>query len=106
MEALPSVESRIVAGLLVYALIMKWDDGIISVTFGGVALLGLGTVLGKVVGKTLSSIVMWRKTANEIALGLVMSVAGFLVARIHLLIFDKIYLKWGSVKNTVNSATD
>ena len=93
------------AALLVYALIMKWDDAIISVTFGGVALLGLGTVLGKVVGKTLSRIVMWRKTANEIALGLVMSVAGFLVARIHLLIFDKIYLKWGSVKNTINTAS-
>ncbi|MBI5472042.1 MAG: hypothetical protein HY961_06820, partial [Ignavibacteriae bacterium] len=42
-----------------------------------------------------------RKTATEIALGLVMSVAGFLVARIHLLIFDRMYLKWGSVKNTV-----
>jgi hypothetical protein len=43
-------------------------------------------------------LVDYQKTAYEIIVGAVMSVIGWLAAQLHLLVFDKWYLWWGSQK--------
>jgi len=48
------------------------------------------------VGKKVFKVVRWRDTLTRIAIGLFMSIFGFIAAGIHLLLFDKLYLKWGS----------
>ena len=41
-------------------------------------------------------IINYRKTLEEFAVGLGMSV-GFLIARIHVHVFDRLYLRWGKL---------
>jgi predicted acylesterase/phospholipase RssA len=45
----------------------------------------------------------YRKTAYEITVGAAMSVLGWLAAQLHLLVFDKLYLRWGSQKQLLGS---
>ena len=40
-------------------------------------------------------VIRWRDTLTYIAIGIGMSLAGFAVARLHLHVFDKIYLWYG-----------
>jgi predicted acylesterase/phospholipase RssA len=48
----------------------------------------------------------YRKTAYDIAVGTGMSVIGWLAAGLHLLLFDKLYLWWGSQKRILGSQDD
>jgi predicted acylesterase/phospholipase RssA len=48
------------------------------------------------IGRKVFKVVRWRDTLNRIAIGLLMSVFGFIAAGIHLLFFDWLYLYWGS----------
>jgi predicted acylesterase/phospholipase RssA len=52
----------------------------------------------KYLGKRVFKVVRWPDTLNRIAIGLLMSVFGFIAAGIHLLFFDWLYLHWGSRK--------
>jgi hypothetical protein len=52
------------------------------------SLLGLGFV---------AKLVNYRKTATEILIGIGMATVGFLVARLHLHVFDKLFLWQGSL---------
>jgi len=84
--------------LLVYTAYVSWDRSILTLTVKGVtgaaffaalSLLGLGLV-----GKLLN----YRKTATEILIGIGMATFGFALARVHLHLFDKLFLWQGSVK--------
>jgi predicted acylesterase/phospholipase RssA len=70
-------------------------DVVIFAGFAALGLLGLG-VVGKLVN--------YRKTATEILIGLGMASFGFIVARAHLHIFDKIFLWYGSMRRLAASA--
>jgi predicted acylesterase/phospholipase RssA len=87
-----------------YAAYRWWQNELFTLTvkdvviFVGLALLGfLG--LG-FVGKVLN----YRKTATEILIGIGMATFGFIVARAHLHIFDKIFLWHGSMRRFATSA--
>jgi predicted acylesterase/phospholipase RssA len=54
-------------------------------------------LLGRRRGKRLLSAIRWRDTARDIAYGVVMSLAGWVVARLHLHIFDPLYLRAGKI---------
>ena len=61
---------------------------------GGTAVVALATAL---VGKNVVRIVRFQETLKQIAIGVVMATVGWLVALIHLHIFDKIFLQVGKI---------
>ncbi|MDQ5835965.1 MAG: patatin-like phospholipase family protein [Acidobacteriota bacterium] len=68
-------------------------------TFAAFALLAafINFLIGKARGKYIMRVVKWRDTVNYIAIGILMSVAGWLVARLHLHAFDPLYLRYGRI---------
>lgn len=90
----------------------KWNENILpekltSLTFESIALIVLTTLgvavlaaavnalVGKKHGKNVMRVIQWRDTLKSIATGVGMSLAGFLAARLHLHVFDPLYLWYG-----------
>ena len=71
-----------------YSLLTVADIGLMVVMF----------VATLVVGKLVMKIVRFRETASKVLTGIAMSVGGFLLAGIHLVFFDPIFLWLGSAK--------
>lgn len=87
----------VIGAALLYALI-NWHDEPLSSPAGftaALALLGLSVLLGKFGLGWILKIVNFRKTAHQILVGIVLSLAGWVGTRIHLQIFDRLYLKKG-----------
>jgi hypothetical protein len=77
-----------------------------QVTWGGAAMAvaAMAAVsLAPAFVRNILRIVDYRKTAYEIAVGVAMSVFGWLAAQLHLLVFDKLYLRWGSQERLLGS---
>lgn len=68
-----------------------WRVGIV------IALTIAGFIGTYVLGKTLMRVVKWRDTLTLVAIGLLTSVLGWLAANLHLIIFDRLFLRQGSV---------
>jgi hypothetical protein len=62
---------------------------LLSFAFTGLALCGLGLV---------SKLINYRKTVQELLIGVGMAIAGFLLARLHLHVFDRVFLWQGRLK--------
>ena len=75
----------------------KWDS-VALITLGTIGTAAAVLIAGAVVGKTVMRVVRYRDTLMEIAFGIAMSLLGWLLARIHLHIFDKWYLRAGRVR--------
>jgi predicted acylesterase/phospholipase RssA len=97
---------QILAGLLALALLFLlgyagyrwWSGKIVELTVGG-AIVGLLTIALSLAGLGfLSKLINYKKTATEILIGIGMATFGFLVARLHLHVFDKLFLRQGSLK--------
>ncbi|HEV7681691.1 MAG TPA: tetratricopeptide repeat-containing protein [Pyrinomonadaceae bacterium] len=69
-----------------------WDIAVYVVTF---LLLTLVTL---VVGKWVKRALRWRDTVRIILLGIVMAVLGWIFARLHLHVFDPMFLRGGSLE--------
>jgi hypothetical protein len=65
----------------------------------GVFIAGIAAVaiLTYVIGKTLMRVVRLRETLALITLGVVMAILGWLLARLHLHVFDPMFLRQGSI---------
>ena len=74
-----------------------WGVQLVKLTLGGLAIMGGMFLLGKILGSTVMRIINYRKTLEEFAVGLGMSVLGFAIARIHVHVFDRLYLRWGKL---------
>ena len=74
-----------------------WGIQLVRLTLGGLAIMGGMFLAGKILGSTVMRIINYRKTLEEFAVGLGMSVVGFLIARIHVHVFDRLYLRWGKL---------
>jgi predicted acylesterase/phospholipase RssA len=72
-----------------------------AMTVAAIALLSLAPAFAR----NILRLVDYRKTAYEIIMGAVMSVIGWLAAQLHLLVFDKWYLWWGSQKRLLGIGT-
>jgi predicted acylesterase/phospholipase RssA len=89
--------------LIILALIMlllacwKWSS-VALITLGTIGTTVAVLIAGAIFGKTVMRVVRYRDTLTDIAIGVGMSLVGWLVARIHLHIFDKWYLRAGRVK--------
>ena len=66
-----------------------------TITVNQIAVGVTGLVLTAVLGKWVMRIVRFRETLSKILIGIGMSSLGFLLARLHLHVFDKIYLWFG-----------
>lgn len=89
--------------LLVWAC-LRWANQRIfpTITIGRAGILALTIIaialLTFIFGKWFMRITRLRNTLTRIGIGIVMSLLGFLVARVHLHIFDKIFLRYGSLE--------
>lgn len=72
---------------------------LLFVTLVGVILLGI-------IGPPVQRIVRWRKTPSEFGIGLAMATLGFVAARIHLLTFDRLFLKYGRAERVINCSNE
>jgi hypothetical protein len=74
-------------------------------SFAGLTVVGfvLAKVLGATGAKSLMSTVQYRETFSQVVKGAAMALAGFLVARLHLHVFDRWFLKWGRMDKFVDS---
>jgi hypothetical protein len=68
------------------------------VTLGMIGTSVLFLIIGLFVGKTILRIVNFRETLTQIAIGIGMSILGWAVARLHLHVFDRWFLNYGSMK--------
>jgi hypothetical protein len=66
-------------------------------TVRSVGVIVLTMVVAAVFGKLVMQIVWFRQTLTKIAFGIGMSIFGFLVARLHLHVFNPLYLRLGSI---------
>jgi NADH:ubiquinone oxidoreductase subunit 6 (subunit J) len=100
LQIVAGVLAVVVLWLLVVAAYDRWDGALFTYTLtvkeAGLAvglavlsLLGLGFV-----GK----LVRYRKTATEIVIGIGMALFGFVLARLHLHVFDKLFLWQGQLR--------
>jgi predicted acylesterase/phospholipase RssA len=73
--------------------------GLAIVSFVGVMALTvvLNAAFGKARGRHVLCAIRWRDTLKDIAIGIVMSLAGWVLARLHLLVFDPLYLRSGKL---------
>jgi hypothetical protein len=71
------------------------------VTIGGIGSTVLTFVVAAIFGKLVMKIVWFRQTLMNILFGIVMSLFGFLVARLHLHVFNPLYLRLGEIRRLI-----
>jgi len=90
-----------VLGILALILLLwacwKWSS-VALITLGTIGTTVAVLIGGAIFGKAIMRVVSYRDTLTEIATGVAMSLGGWILARIHLHIFDKWYLHTGRVK--------
>jgi predicted acylesterase/phospholipase RssA len=90
-------------GLLIWICWKWWSTSLLSVGMVGTAVAtAIATML---VGPTVVRMIQYRKTLSEIGIGFGMGLLGFVAARIHLHIFDPLYLRYGRVRTRTRTAT-
>ena len=91
------VLALVLVALLAWFYDYWWGRQLVKLTLGGLVVMGGMFVLGKLLGSTVMRFVNYRKTLEEFAVGLIMSFVGFAIARLHVHVFDRWYLRWGKV---------
>ena len=81
-----------------YAAYAWWDGRVVALTVGDVAVILLAAALSLLGFGFIAKLVNYRKTASEILTGIGMATFGFLVARLHLHVFDKLFLRQGRLQ--------
>jgi len=91
----------LVLGILALILLLwacwKWSS-VALITLGTIGTTVAVLIAGAIFGKTVMRVVRYRDTLTEIAIGVGMSLVGWIFARIHLHVFDRWYLRAGGVK--------
>ena len=78
-----------------------WGTQLVKLTLGGLVVMGGMFMLGKLLGSTVMKFVNYHKTLEEFAVGLIMSMLGFVIARLHVHVFDRWYLRWGKLNRVL-----
>jgi hypothetical protein len=102
VPGLPGVTLIFLSALL-YALLTDFQSvgaGVLVVLFVFAAIaFVVNAVLGKKRGKSVMFLLKGKSTLRDIAVGIGMSTLGFLAARLHLHVFDKLFLRYGKLDN-------
>lgn len=85
-----------VFALLVWVCWTWWSTSLLSVGMAGSTVATV--VAGMLLGPAIVRLIRYRKTLAEVGVGFGMGFLGFLAARVHLLMFDPLYLKYGRVR--------
>ncbi|MEQ1847215.1 MAG: hypothetical protein ABL983_16725, partial [Nitrospira sp.] len=93
--------------VVVLSVHLGWQDVGIerTLTWGGLAALMASVIVTPLLGKGVMQymgIIRYSETVKRLAIGLGLGLVGWLVAAIHLKVFDKLYLKYGRT----NAETD
>jgi len=83
--------------LIVWAVITWYNQPVMTV--GQIAWSILGIVGGMFVGKMIIRAIRYRDTAIRFATGVGLVTLGWMISNLHLLIFDRLYLKRGRMRN-------
>lgn len=86
-------------GLGVVALICWRWSATPLLTVGTLGVLFFLFIFGAILGKIVIRVVNFRAKLRRIAIGIVMSTFGFALARLHLWIFDPLFLGFGKIDN-------
>jgi hypothetical protein len=97
LQVLGLIIAAVAIGALCYFAWKYWDSTLLTVKDVGVIVLT--TVVAVIFGKLVMKIVWFRKTLMKILFGIGMSLFGFLVARLHLHVFNPIYLRLGKLQH-------
>jgi predicted acylesterase/phospholipase RssA len=87
------------AGLIVgtCVLLLKfWSNKLPSLSWGGLIVWLIGIVAGVFVFERLAKVFNYRKTLDQLLIGLGLTIAGSFLAKLHLYLFDKLFLRHGS----------
>jgi predicted acylesterase/phospholipase RssA len=118
LRACSIASGLILAGLLGWLCWENWNDTVVSFGFGGpdkslwrftwgeAALTVITIVTFSLLpsfARNILRLIDYRKTAYELTVGVVMGLLGWIAAQLHLLVFDKLYLWWGSQKRLLGS---
>jgi hypothetical protein len=102
---------QVIAGILalVFLLLLGWialsywHGEIVRLTVGDVAVAAVVAAFSLIGLSFIGKIVNYRKTATEILMGIGMATFGFIVARVHLHIFDKLFLWHGGLSRHITA---
>ena len=72
----------------------RWHDPLISITYGKIGAFVLGLIAAKI-GLSALKYLNVRKTLTDIATGVGLATLGFVFARLHLYVFDPLFLRNG-----------
>jgi predicted acylesterase/phospholipase RssA len=75
----------------------KWSS-VALITLGTVGATVAVVILGAIFGKTVVRVVRYRESLAQIAIGIAMALLGWIFARIHLYIFDRLFLRKGRLR--------
>lgn len=100
LQILAGVLAVFVLWLLVVAAYDRWDGALFTYTLTvKEAALAVGLALLSLLGLGfVGKLVRYRKTATEVLIGIGMATFGFVLARLHLHIFDKLFLWQGQLR--------
>ncbi len=79
---------------LAWLTFVKRNDALISISYGKIGVFVLGLIATKI-GLKLLTYLDIRKTLTDVAKGLGLATLGFLAARLHLYVFDPLFLRNG-----------
>jgi hypothetical protein len=121
LQASSIILATILVGLFGWYCWGNWDGRIVTIYMGdfylnawrltwGDAVLAVITIaafsLLPAFARNILRVVDYRKTAYEITVGVAMGLFGWIAAQLHLRVFDKIYLWWGSEKRLLGSQNE
>lgn len=86
---------------LVWMVVEEVREPAFAITPAGLAATVLATVAATLFGKTAVRLVRYRATLMQVGVGLGMLTLGWLIARLHLHAFDRLYLRWGALRRFV-----
>jgi len=103
LKILAAVLGLLLAALVVFAFVYwRYSPVVKTVTVGAVGLALLFFILSQaatmVVGKNAMRVIKWRNTLIRAAICVGMAALGWLAARLHLHVFDRMFLKRGSLE--------
>ncbi|HEY8460772.1 MAG TPA: tetratricopeptide repeat-containing protein [Blastocatellia bacterium] len=111
LKIFAAAAGSILLGLFAWFCWKNWNDPVVSfdfgkpdetplrLTWGWTAITVATTVAGSLLPSFARNILRaldYRKTAYEIAVGVAMGALGWIAAQLHLRVFDRLYLWWGS----------
>jgi predicted acylesterase/phospholipase RssA len=107
LQVLAGLTSLALVASLVWLSLSQWQLVIVRQTTLGQALAWLSGIVAvtaasalatRYVGKTVVGMFRWRDTLSRIVVGVAMCMGGWLLARLHLWVFDRMFLRMGSIE--------